>query len=64
MKQLGKLKLNQLSKEELNKREMNRITGGAPGECCICQYGGTNHVANDAEGLYSPSLIGSYTLMH
>lgn len=61
MKALGKLKLTQLSKAELDKREMNKISGAAPGECCICANGYDNHFANDKGGLYSPSLMGSYT---
>lgn len=61
MKALGKLKLTQLSKAELDKREMNKISGAAPGECCICAYGYDNHVANYSGGLYSPSLMGSFT---
>lgn len=61
MKALGKLKLTQLSKLELEKREMNKISGGAPGECCICAYGAENHNDNRAGGLYSPSLMGTFT---
>lgn len=34
MKNLGKLKLNQLSKAEMDSREMNSLRGGA--NCCIC----------------------------
>lgn len=64
MKTLGKLKLTQLSKAELEKRELNRIAGGAPGDCCICQYGATNHYANKAGGMYSPSLLGTYTSVY
>lgn len=61
MKALGRLKLTQLSKVELDKREMNKISGAAPGECCICQYDNKNHLANEAKGLYSPSLMGTFT---
>ena len=61
MKTLGKLKLTQLSKAELEKRELNKISGGAPGECCICAHGATNHEANAEGGLYSPSLAGAST---
>lgn len=64
MKTLGKLKLTQLSKAELEKRELNRIAGGAPGDCCICQYGATNHNANQEGGLYSPSLLGTFTKVY
>lgn len=61
MKTLGKLKLTQLSKAELEKREMNKVSGGAPGECCICAHGIDNHNANTSGGLYSSSLMGSFT---
>lgn len=36
MKNLGKLKLNQLSKAELEKREMNFLRGGADDPYCSC----------------------------
>jgi natural product precursor len=37
MKNLGKLKLNQLSKAELENREMNVLRGGACDGCtCVC----------------------------
>lgn len=39
MKQIGKLKLNQLSKAELNEREMNFIKGGSCS--CGCHYAGS-----------------------
>ena len=61
MKTPKKMKLAQLSKIELEKREMNKISGGAPGECCVCQYDAPNHVANTSSGLYSPSLMGTFT---
>lgn len=61
MKTLGKLKLTQLSKAELEKRELNKISGGESGECCICAHGATNHKANAGGGLYSPSLAGTFT---
>lgn len=34
MTQLKKLKISQLSKAELNNRELNRLIGGE--KCCIC----------------------------
>ena len=34
MKNIGKLKLTQLSKAGLGKRELNKLIGGA--RCCIC----------------------------
>ena len=61
MKTLKKMKLAQLSKVELEKREMNKISGGVEGKCCVCAYGPENHFANEAGGLYSPSLMGSFT---
>ena len=61
MKTLKKMKLAQLSKVELEKREMNKISGGVEGKCCVCQYGDANHFANEAGGLYSPSLMGTFT---
>ncbi len=39
MKKIKKLKLNQLSKDELGKREMNYIKGGDC--CCGCWYAGS-----------------------
>lgn len=37
MKKLGKLKLNQLSKAELENREMNALRGGDCSGCtCVC----------------------------
>ncbi|MDR2533980.1 MAG: hypothetical protein LBC81_04315 [Tannerellaceae bacterium] len=62
MRKFDKLKLTQLSKEELNKREMNRVACVGSGECCICQHGGANHGANMTGG-YSPSLNGTFTLI-
>ena len=60
MKTLGKLKLTQLSKSEIGKRELNKLSGGAPGECCICAYGQTNYNGNTASGQYSASLMGAF----
>ena len=62
MKTLKKLKLIQLSKNELENREMG-MTRGGNGSCCICgcRYwddGGSSTVdngnANNAGGLESP----------
>ncbi len=61
MKKLKKLKLTKLSQEEIAKRELNKLSGGSPGECCICANGYYNHFANSDGGLYSPSLVGSFT---
>lgn len=35
MKKLSKIKLNQFSKDELDRRKMNALKGG-----CACTYGG------------------------
>lgn len=66
MKKLERLKLNQLSREELKKRELNQLKGGT-GECCGCYYqfengAGTaeNYSANIAQG-YSKSYGGNVT---
>lgn len=50
-----------LNKSELAKRELNKVAGGAPGECCICANGEANHYSNKDAGIYSPSLMGTYT---
>jgi len=54
MKSLGKLKLNQVNKEELAKREMNVIKGGH----CVCGCVNNNYTANGnanaADNLHSP----------
>lgn len=34
MKTLGRIKLNQLSKEELENRELKALVGGCQGYCC------------------------------
>jgi len=39
MKQIERLKLNQLSKEELQKRELKQLKGGNLCKCC-CGYAG------------------------
>lgn len=62
MKHLNKLKLNQLAKADLAKREMNALLGGGTPGCCVCgclyeNSGGSssssNSGANDSSGLYS-----------
>lgn len=40
MKNLKKLKLSEMSKSELQAREMNKLLGGE--KCCICTCGGHN----------------------
>ena len=62
MKQLRKLKLNQLSKKELNKNELSILLGGK--SCtCPCAYAnsggsstGDNNTANAAGGI-NPSYV-------
>ena len=44
MKKLGKLKLNQLGKAELEKKEMNHIKGGC---YCNCAYSGEQCSSGD-----------------
>ena len=64
MKYIRKLKITQLSKAELGKREQNRLVGGT--KCCICGCGGPssttdNHGANTSggeHGLVSPGWSG------
>lgn len=61
MKKLKKISLTNLSQNEMKKRELNRISGGKPGECCICAHGTANYYANIKGGLYSDPMGGSYT---
>ena len=43
MEKKGKIKLNQLTKVELNEKEMNRLLGGD--NCCICGCSnGSDHI--------------------
>ena len=56
MKELKRLKLVQLSKDELKSKEMNILKGGI-NNCCGCGYGYPNAVANDAAG-YGSSIGG------
>jgi len=44
MKNLGKLKLNQLNKAEIEKREMNALRGGCG---CACAYSGPQCSSGD-----------------
>ena len=60
MKVLKKIKLTSLNSNELKQREMNKISAGEAGDCCICSHGATNHIANSDSGLYSPSLMGTF----
>ncbi|MDR2534214.1 MAG: TIGR04149 family rSAM-modified RiPP [Tannerellaceae bacterium] len=49
MKQLSKLKLNIVSKAELEKREMNLLVGG---ECCGCGCNGSSSTDSNAHANY------------
>ena len=60
MKAIGRLKITQLSKAELGKRELNRLVGGE--RCCICGCRGSSSNSDNgganrrggANGLVSP----------
>jgi natural product precursor len=54
MKTLGKLKLNQLRKAELEKREMNALKGGCSCKC-VCA-GGWDHL-NTSSNTGSSSAV-------
>lgn len=66
MKELKQIKLTQLSKAELSKKEMNKVLGG--GSCCACGCQGPsssfdNANANQALGIMGPGgggPVGSY----
>ena len=68
MKTLGKIKLNALNQNELEKREMNSLKGG---NCCVCScyyagQGGSSNQANSGanhdNGLHSPNGCKGYLL--
>lgn len=49
MERKSKIKLNRLSKAELNERELNRLLGGS--NCCVCgcryvNQGGSSYAEN------------------
>lgn len=46
MKDLKKIKLSNLSKDELEKRELNKLLGGE--NCCICSCSEINSTVSDA----------------
>jgi natural product precursor len=46
MKKLSKLKLNQLGKAEMDKREMQYLTGGCS-NACSCAYAGPQCSSGD-----------------
>lgn len=53
MKTLGKLKLTQLSKAELEKKELNQLIGGY--DCCQC-----NCQTSSTSGNISGNIAGKY----
>ncbi len=57
MKSLGKLKLNQLSKNELDQRKMNALKGGCGCEdYCVCRkpdYSDDSGGINNGNGEYA-----------
>ena len=59
MKKLNSLKLNQLSKVEIEKREMNALKGGVCGciSSCGCQYSGSQCSSGDS--YYGGSSVSS-----
>lgn len=56
MKNVSRLKLTKMSKQELEKREMNSLKGGS--KCCYCGHGFENYIANDASGKHSTTTSG------
>lgn len=54
MKKVKKISLVNLSKDEMNKRELSKLLGGYYEVCCICGYGRANMNANNAADLSSP----------
>lgn len=73
MKAISRLKITQLSKAELSKRELNRLVGGE--RCCLCGCQGPSSTSDNkgannsggASGYYSPgggtagNATGSFT---
>ncbi len=56
MKKLSKLKLSTLSKVEMEKREMNKLSGGYT--CCICGCG--DYISYSSQFSGSGSMIIGY----
>ena len=63
MKKLNSIKLSQLNEQELSKREMNRLIGGAE-LCCICgcwnnamTMGALNHYTDNNESSDLPGFL-------
>lgn len=47
MKQIGRLKLNQLTKVELKKKEMFDLLGSGDPGCCQCGCGGPSNTTDN-----------------
>ena len=52
MKTLGKLKLNEFRKAELEKRELNALKGGCQCKCGVSGYENTGGGSNGAGAAY------------
>lgn len=53
MKSLSRIKLNQLSKAELDEREMKTLVGGCAAHCCCRKGNVDNAEANIKGGLHA-----------
>lgn len=61
MKTLKRIKLNQLSKSELEDREMKSLVGGCAAYCCCRKGDVNNNTANNAGGLHANLGYSDYT---
>lgn len=56
MKKLGKIKLNQFSKDELDRRKLNALKGGcACSRGCYCQVYGGSGVDTSTDSGFRPT---------
>ena len=55
MRTLGKLKLNEFRKAELEKRELNILKGGCSCKINVCSCSGSGNVINTSSNTQSPS---------
>ena len=54
MKKLGKMKLNEFSKTELDQRKLNALKGGCScGSACACVCAGSGSKDNTSDGVTS-----------
>lgn len=51
MKKINSLRLNNLTKVELEKRELNKLTGGICNNACGCFYAGTGGSSTYQNGM-------------